>query len=346
MLRKVITPILVPFLAVFSISFLMYADFHVRRNVGNVTFEIKRGEGLMSIARRLSELGLLVSPLSFYVFARSSYVNFKAGEYLLEGSISPADVVAIFEKGRMYRRAVTVVPCWTIYHIARELKEQGIVESEEEFIEYSHDKDFLALLGINHGSAEGFLYPDTYYFLKGSDPREVISKMVENFFKKVGPKRIDMGEKKMGFYKALILASIVESEALFEFEKPIISSVYLNRLKIGMPLQADPTVLYGLKIFTRPPRPSDFRIDNAYNTYTRRGLPPTPICNPLVSSIDAVLNPRKTRFLYFVARPDGTHFFSETYEEHLENIRRAREEREGREEGENEEELSNLTKTE
>jgi len=130
--------------------------------------------------------------------------------------------------------------------------------------------------------------------------------------------------KDKGFYRTLILASIVEKEAVFDFEKPIIASVFLNRLKKGMRLEADPTSMYGLQIFNRPPSPRDLRIDNPYNTYTRYGLPPTPICSPTVSSIDAVLNPAKTNYLFFVSKGDGTHVFSETYEEHLANIEKVK----------------------
>ncbi|MCS7213611.1 MAG: endolytic transglycosylase MltG [Candidatus Calescibacterium sp.] len=317
------------FIVLFSalLAFFIYFDFHRKREIQKVLFEIKVGESLKSISERLEDLGIIRSSTIFYIFSRNHYKDFRAGEYLIEGFVSPSDLIDIFTKGPTVRRQITVVPCWTIYHIADELLNQNIIEDRNEFIRYSFDEDFLSSIGINFGSAEGFLYPDTYYFFKGTDPRDIITKMVENFFMKVGNERINLAENKLGLYTVLILASIVESEAHFEFEKPVIASVYLNRLKIGMPLQADPTVMYGLRIFDRPPLPSDLRKDNEYNTYTRRGLPPTPICNPLVSSIDAVLKPKKTNFLYFVARPDGTHFFSKTYDEHIQNIKRARAER-------------------
>lgn len=301
--------------------------YNKKKEVHSVLFEIRLGEDLKSITNRLRDTGLIDSSLTFYIYARKHFKHFKAGEYVLDGFISISDLIDIFKAGSNFRREITVIPCWTIYHIADELFSKGIIYDRDEFIKYSFDESFLRQIGLNYSSAEGFLYPDKYFFFRGTGPKDVIAKMVENFFARVGKERIKLSEMSIGFYKTLILASIVESEAQFEFEKPIVSSVYLNRMKIGMPLQADPTVMYGLKIFTRPPTPLDLRIDNEYNTYTRRGLPPTPICNPLVSSIDAVLKPKKTKFLYFVARPDGTHYFSETYAQHLENIEKSKSER-------------------
>ncbi len=311
----------------FSYLFLLY-NLQKKKEVHDVIFEIRLGEDLISIARRLHNLGLIDNHVVFYILSKKHYKDFKAGEYALDGFISIQDLIDMFKLGSNFRRDITVIPCWTIYHIADELINKGIIYDRDEFIKYSFDRDFLRKIGLDYPSVEGFLYPDKYFFFKGTHPKDIIAKMVENFFVKLGKERIQMLEKsQMGLYKSLILASIIESEAQFEFEKPIISSVYLNRMKIGMPLQADPTVMYGLKIFTRPPKPSDFKIDNEYNTYTRRGLPPTPICNPIVSSLDAVLKPKKTKFLYFVARPDGTHFFSETYDQHLKSIERSKYER-------------------
>lgn len=319
--------VLVSLSFVLSCFLLAYFDFHRKRNIDRVTFEIKRGEGLISISKKIEDLGIVSDHIVFYLFARKHYKNFRAGEYELGGVISASDVVDVLQRGPTVRRAITVVPCWTIYHVADALAEKGIIEDKKDFIDQAHNMDFLKTIGIEYKSAEGFLYPDTYYFFKDTNPKDILAKMVENFFLKVGSHRIKMADRKLGFYNVLILASIIEAEARFEFEKRIIASVYLNRMRIGMPLQADPTVMYGFKIFTRPPTPADLKIDNEYNTYTRKGLPPTPICNPLVSSIDAVLKPERTNFLYFVARYDGTHFFSATYEEHIENIKKAKAER-------------------
>ncbi len=305
--------------------YLYFFDYAKKREILKpLLIEVNKGESLKSIAEKLVSMNLLKYSLSFRIFARSKAKKFMAGEFELYGNLSPKDITELLTTSNFYKRKITVIPGESIYEIAENLVESGILKSKDDFLYWAENPEFLKKIGINYETAEGFLYPDTYLFTKNSDPRLIIHTMYENFIKKVGERRLKlMGN--MGFYKVLILASIVEKESTFEFEKPIIASVFLNRLKKSMRLQADPTALYGLKIFGTPPKPFHLRIDSPHNTYTRDGLPPTPICNPTVSSIDAVLNPARTKYLYFVAKGDGTHFFAETYEEHLENINKVKE---------------------
>jgi UPF0755 protein len=321
LIKKVIIFILLtlPVLFIGFILYLYFFDFSKKRDIPPTIIEIERNERIHSVAKKLKQVGVINHEITFLIFGRSEFKKFKAGEFEIVGEVSLKDLFETFISGIFFKRKATIIPGWSMYEVAEELEKQKIIKSKEEFLMYAQDKDFLKKIGIEYDSVEGFLYPDTYFFTKNSDPRIVISYMVDNFFKKVGEKRLEEMKKK-GFYKTLILASIVEEEATFNFEKPIIASVFLNRLAKNMPLQADPTAMYGLKIFTRPPRPSDLRIPNPYNTYTQIGLPPTPICSPTIYSIDAVLRPAKTKYLYFVAKGDGTHIFSETYEEHLKNI--------------------------
>ncbi len=324
---------LIFFLFAFSLIFsafmiyLYFGDWKKGRFVREIYFEIQRGDSLSEIAEKLVGTRILKHKLTFMIFARPHYKYFKAGEYLFDGRLSPSDAVDEFKRGVFVRRKIVVIPGWSMYEVAWELERLKIVESGEEFLRWATSPDFLVSikvpLKISYSSVEGFLFPDTYYFFKRTDPRDVIFRMVENFFLRVGQARLEKMEKG-GFYRMLILASIVEKEATYDFEKSIIASVFLNRLKAGMKLEADPTVMYGLGIFTRPPRPQDLRIDNPYNTYTRYGLPPTPISNPSLSSIDAVLNPAKTDYLYFVSRGDGVHLFAKDYQEHLANINKVR----------------------
>ncbi len=309
-----------PVLFIGFILYLYFFDFAKKRYITPTIIEIEKNEKIDSVAKKLKQRGVINHEITFLIFVRNEFKKFKAGEFEIVGETSLKDLIETFISGIFFKRKVTIIPGWSMYEVAEELERQKIIKSKEEFLIYAQDKVFLKKIGVEYDSIEGFLYPDTYFFTKNSDPRMVMSYMVDNFFKKVGEKRL--GEmKSKDFYKTLILASIVEEEATFNFEKPIIASVFLNRLAKNMPLQADPTAMYGLKIFTRPPRPSDLRVPNPYNTYTQRGLPPTPICSPTIYSIDAVLRPAKTKYLYFVAKGDGTHIFSETYEEHLKNIK-------------------------
>ncbi len=326
----IVSLVIITLLISLTLIYLYFFDFIKPREIQNTYIEIKKGESIRGVAQILKEKSILKHKLTLLIFARGKFKKVKAGEYYIEGKVSPADAIEMFIKGEFVRRSITVVPGWTIYHIANELEKQKIIEDKDEFLRLSQNREFLEKIGINYDSAEGFLYPDTYFFFKNSDPKDVISTLVENFYRKIGHQRLKEMEKK-GFYEKLILASIVESESTYEAEKPLIASVFINRLKIGMPLQADPTILYGLKlfdlnsskIFERPPTPMDLRKDSPYNTYIYAGLPPTPICNPIISSIDAVLNPPKTKLLYFVAKGDGTHFFAEDYQKHLQNIKEA-----------------------
>ena len=305
------------------LGYLYFFDYTKEREVSDVWIEIEKGESIHDVARKLIESGILDKKITFLIFARWDFHQFKAGEFRFSGKVSPRKAVFFFKNGIFAKRKVVVLPGWSMYEVADELERKKIIKDREEFLSLATDPVFLRSLKIYYDSVEGFLYPDTYFFYKHTSPRDVMKVMVDNFFRKVGKSRLEK-MKKRGFYTILILASIVEEEATFDFEKPIIASVYWNRLRKGMRLQADPTAMYGLRIFHRPPRPEDLRKDNPYNTYTRDGLPPTPICSPTVSSIDAVLYPAKTDYFFFVAKGDGTHFFARTYEEHLKNIEKAR----------------------
>ena len=173
-------------------------------------------------------------------------------------------------------------------------------------------------------SLEGFLYPDTYFIDYGASEEEVFLPPLERFAKVWDSLRVEERSKRVGLtpYEVLILASIVEKEAVLDREKPIIASVFLNRLRRGMPLAADPTIKYVLK---NPPKILSYRqtnIDSPYNTYKFKGLPPTPICSPSAKSIEAVLNPAHTDYLFFVSADGRRHRFARTYRQHLRNVRK------------------------
>ncbi|NPA39302.1 MAG: endolytic transglycosylase MltG [Thermodesulfobacteria bacterium] len=287
--------------------------------------EIQRGENIWDVAKKLEKAGLIKSALAFTIYAvlNGDYKRIKAGEYGFYLSQSPKEILSMLVKGKVLNRKVVIPEGMTIWEIGEALEKAGIC-SKKEFLKLATDPSVARKYGLPGPTLEGYLFPDTYYFPKNTHPGVVIQTMVENFWKHW--KKFAPIAKKEGksLKEVITLASIVEKEALFNREKPIIAAVYLNRLKRGMPLQADPTINYALKSF-KPISPKDYyTVKSPYNTYLNKGLPPTPICNPGEASIKAVLFPAKVRYLYFVAKGDGTHYFSLTYRQHLRAIRRIR----------------------
>jgi UPF0755 protein len=197
------------------------------------------------------------------------------------------------------------------------------------------DHDFLADRPEGVTSLEGFLFPDTYEFPSDATARDVIARMLDTFGQRFTPELREQARAQgLTVYQAVTLASIVEREAVLPEERPIIASVFLNRLRAGMHLNADPTVQYALGYqgeghgwWKRPLLLEDLEVDSPYNTYRHVGLPPGPICNPGLAALEAVVNPADTRYLYFVANDvagDGSHVFAETLEEHNANIAKYR----------------------
>ena len=199
---------------------------------------------------------------------------------------------------------------------AAELLEQKGYFSKHAFLEKCRDKQLLARLGICSDSAEGYLYPATYNLPRGGNEEGLLEQMVGEFNKAYAAIQGGGGAHQLSRRAIITLASIIEKEAVSADEKPLISSVFHNRLRIGMPLQSDPTAVYGVRVFFGKVSKADIQRHSPYNTYLNKGLPPGPIGNPGRDAILAALNPAKTDFLYFVARQDGTHQFSRNLDEH------------------------------
>jgi UPF0755 protein len=285
--------------------------------------EIEKGKNIWQVAKKLKEKGVIKSALVFTIEAirQGAYHKIKAGEYGFYLHQSPQEILSMLVKGKVLNRKVVIPEGLTIWQIAEILEEKEICKKDE-FIRLATSSEVAQKFGLPGPTLEGYLFPDTYYFPKDTHPGVVIKTMVENFWKHWEKYEKIAEEKKKSLKEVITLASIVEKEALFDREKPIIAAVYLNRLKRGMPLQADPTINYALKKF-RPLTYKDYySVESPYNTYLNKGLPPTPICNPGETSIKAVLFPAKVSYLYFVAKGDGTHYFSRTYRQHLRAIRK------------------------
>ncbi len=260
--------------------------------------------------------------LYFIIKITNSEKNLKAGEYKFEKGLTYPDILKILIKGRVVLYRTTIPEGLNIYEIAEILKKRDVIDSEKDFINFCFDKNKIKKFLNNNFSMEGYLFPDTYKFNKHENISKVITVMNENFIKKVLPVYKNSGSY-MTLNEVIILASIIQKETYNKPEMPVIASVFYNRLKRGMRLQSDPTIIYGLwgEIKGRIKK-SDLKKYTDYNTYLIYGLPPTPISNPGLAAIKAALNPAKTKYLYFVATKRGYHVFAKTYKEHLRNIRK------------------------
>ncbi len=291
------------------------------KQVNEVLIDISKGESAHSIAAKLYEKNVIRSKRVFYLYVKFSDIDktLSFGKYHFSGKLSLPDVVKVLELGKVVLRKVTIPEGLTVKKTAKVLSQYGFVD-QDKFITLCNDSLFTRkLTGFSVSSLEGFLYPETYHFPYEVSEQYIIKTLVQEFFSQT--QEFDfVPNKDLDFYETLVLASIVEREARFRDEQPTIASVYLNRIKYNYKLQADPTVAYALelqgkirkKIYYR-----DLKIDSPYNTYKYLGLPPSPICSPAISAIQAVLEPAETDFFFFFANGTGRHEFNQTYQQHL-----------------------------
>jgi len=261
----------------------------------------------------------LIRTSAFFVYsgkAQSADRKVRAGEYELNPGMTPAEILAILLNGHVVLHPLTIPEGLTIVQIADVAAQDGFVDRAE-FLQLAKDQTFISSLGVKAETLEGYLYPDTYKFPRGIKTREVLVAMVEQLRQEVGPDlHARMQELKMTMHEVLTLASVIEKETGSGSERPEISAVFHNRLKKHIPLQSDPTVIYGLPAFDGNIHKKDLSSPSPYNTYRVQGLPPGPIANPGIQAIRAALYPSDSHSLYFVSRNDGTHQFSATLIEH------------------------------
>ncbi|PID55862.1 aminodeoxychorismate lyase [candidate division KSB3 bacterium] len=279
---------------------------------------LRRTAEILQAASVLRDKNLFMILAHFYRDGKS----IKAGEYQFTTSMRPVEVLEKLQDGKVFVRSFTIPEGYTCRQIAEQLAEQGF-GSKDRYLALAFDKNFAAELGIEAETLEGYLFPDTYHVVRGMDEKAVLQKMVQELLQKIvtADLRREMDARGRTLHETLTLASIIEKEARVAEERELISAVYTNRLRIGMKLDSDPTVIYGLKNFDGNLTKADLKKETPYNTYRRRGLPPGPIANPGKASILAALRPADVKYLYFVARNDGTHKFSTRYNEHLRAVR-------------------------
>lgn len=281
-------------------------------------FTVQQGQSLRQVARELTRAGLLQEPYRFALTARllEKTTNIKAGDYELTQALTPTELLEKMIRGEVRQVSITFIEGHTFAQLRKALDEHpDLTHSTKDLPE----AQLLAQVGATEQHPEGLFFPETYRFHKGASDVEILKRAYQ-----------DMQTHLTGLwaardaslplrtpYEALILASIVEKETGQAAERPQIAAVFVNRLNINMRLQTDPTVIYGLGAgFDGNLTKAHLRADTPYNTYTRGGLPPTPIALPGQGALQAALKPAKGPWLYFVARGDGTHFFSSTLAEH------------------------------
>jgi UPF0755 protein len=316
-----------------GLAFLEYEKRPVSDDKGTVLLEIVPGMSLSEIPALMYQKGVIRNRWAFYwgVLQKNAFHRIQAGEYELSPSMTVNEVLDILIKGLVKRYAVVVPEGFNVFDIARRLNEMGLCSSSA-FLRISHDPEFLRRVGVDADSLEGYLFPDTYWFVKKTSVERIAEAMIRRFWQvwnengyATRARSMDMRVKDV-----LTLASIIEKETGIREERPLVSAVLWNRLRKGMPLQADPTVIYGLLSEDEPARDTitaaDLRTPTPYNTYVIKGMPKGPICNPGKASIEAALSPADVPYLYFVAQADGSHHFSSDLREHNAAVYRYRRE--------------------
>ena len=288
--------------------------------------EIPAHSGFLEVARGLGRAGVIKSPVGFALLtlARGNMRNLKAGEYQIPQGANTVAVLAMLAGGQVLQHTVVFREGDTATELAAQLGVEGLANPDD-IMRLTRDVLFLRTLDIPADSLEGYLFPDTYQFVKGMMPEEILARMVARMRERVSADVLAAARSRnLSFHQLLTLASIIEKEAVDRSEMPLISAVFWNRLRVEMPLQADPTVQYAVGKERRRLTREDLQVDSPFNTYRRVGLPPGPIASPSLAAIRAAANPAAVSYLYFVAIDDRRHQFSVTLAEHNRAVSRYR----------------------
>lgn len=304
---------------IFGAWLLIYAKAPIDAvKVRTVLVDIPTGTSLIKVAQLLDAAGLVENKLLFFglVGVKGGTRSIRAGEYEFATSLSPSELVDKLINGDIKYYRVTIFEDYSLKEIAARLKDNKLID-EKAFLKLAEDKEFLSSLGIQAPSIEGYLFPDTYFLNRSMSTRQIMRAMLDRFWSVITPEMINQAAKKgLNPHQFVTFASLVGKESGNSSEKPMIASVFYNRMKKGMPLQSDPTAVYDLKNFNGKILRSHYKRESPYNTYVIRGLPPGPIANPGLDSFRAVLNPASVDYLYFVSQKDGSHFFSSSLNAH------------------------------
>ena len=285
---------------------------------------VKPGQGFSAFSEMLYKKGIINHPVKFRLFGRIKGYDksIKAGEYVLSSAMTPKRILEIVVLGKVHLHRLTIPEGYNLRQVARIVAGGGFGAAAD-FLKTATDADLVHAKGIDAPTFEGYLFPDTYYFPKDTTSEKIISTMVKRFWSVFKPEWKNRA-KTFGFtiHQVVTLASIIERETGVASERPIISSVFHNRLKKRMRLESDPTVIYGIKDFDGNITRKHLTELTPYNTYKIKGLPPGPIANIGIKAIEAALYPADTRFLFFVSKKDNTHQFSANIKDHNNAVRK------------------------
>lgn len=301
-----------------------FANKPVTLPASEVEIDLKAGSSLSSVSRQLVQQGILSEPWSFVLLVRAlgKAGEIKAGNYLIEDGITPYQLFLILTEGSTKQSSITFIEGWTF----RQMRDALNSHEDVKHVTMAYtDTQIMEAIGAREAFPEGLFFPDTYYFSKGMSDKDILKRAYTSMQTQLSQawESREAGLPYLNAYEALIMASIVEKETGLASERPMIAGVFLNRLRLGMRLQTDPTVIYGVgEQFDGNLRKQDLLKDTPYNTYTRAGLPPTPIAMPGLAAIRASLHPAKTKALYFVGKGDGSHVFSGSLTEHNRAVHR------------------------
>lgn len=324
---KILRSILIFFLLCIALptALLFYHVFYSTPAAGFYPAEIRveQGDSLASVVRKLREQKIISNGFLFSLWARLKGAEKKIhpGLYRFENSVAPREILDRLVTGRGVFQTVTIPEGMTVKEIATLLDKMQIA-NKDKFLAEAADPALLATLGLEGKGLEGYLFPSTYNFTPATPEKTIILTMAEQFRKVSLPLLLQgEGKSELTTHEILTLASIIEKETGVDAERPLVSAVFHNRLRLQMPLQSDPTVIYGLKNFDGNLTRKHLNEPTPYNTYRIAGLPPGPICNPSLASIRAALEPAQVSYLYFVSKNDGTHLFSDTIEAHNQAVK-------------------------
>jgi UPF0755 protein len=287
--------------------------------------EIPPGSSPATIGQRLVDAGVVRDPLTFRgaVWLSGRARELKAGEYRFDEPVTAMEVVDKIARGDVYRRLVTFREGLTIQEMAK-IYEQAELGPAADFEAAARDASAIRDLDPDAPDLEGYLFPDTYSLRRETPATTLVAQMAESFKKVFGTEQREQARAHgLSVREVVTLASLVEKETAVPDERPVVAAVYLNRRRIGMPMQADPTVLFAMQRSGNSSgniRREDLQLDSPYNTYRYPGLPPGPIAAPGKASLDAAVNPAAVDYLYFVSRNDGSHVFARTLDEHNRNV--------------------------
>ncbi len=327
--RLVLLPVIVV-LVLFGGSVIWaraYLDRPLNLPADTVVLDIVKGSSLKAVARQLADDGVLQYPRAFELFGRLSRKaeRIQAGEYELTTGVTPASLLDQLVNGRVKLHALTVVEGWTVSDLLAAIVRHTAIRHT---LDIDTATELVDVLELDYAHPEGLFFPETYWFARGTTDKELLLRAYDLMQDRLAEAWANRQVRQTGLkspYEALIMASIVERESALDSERREVAGVFVRRLEKGMRLQTDPTVIYGIgPSFDGNLTRRHLAEDTPYNTYMRKGLPPTPIALPSQSALSAAVSPLPGDSLYFVAtgREDGSHYFTATLEEHNEAVRR------------------------